>query len=80
MDGGLGERFTPFVRNGHPTDRGYGAFVNHPGQVSYEVGSESVGQVRFSVEDQSLDALATAPEARDTTTGLLTRPGGRGWS
>ncbi|MGW5423593.1 alpha-xylosidase [Streptomyces sp. NPDC003943] len=75
---GLGERFTPFVRNGqvvdiwqadggtsseqayknvpfHLTNRGYGVFVNHPGKVSYEVGSESVGQVQFSVEDQSLE-------------------------
>ncbi|MEU3186088.1 alpha-xylosidase [Streptomyces sp. NPDC006923] len=75
---GLGERFTPFVKNGqtvdiwqadggtsseqayknvpfHLTDRGYGVFVNHPGRVSYEVGSESVGRVQFSVEDQSLE-------------------------
>jgi alpha-D-xyloside xylohydrolase len=75
---GLGERFTPFVRNGqvvdiwqadggtsseqayknvpfHLTTRGYGVFVNHPGKVSYEIGSESVGQVQFSVEDQSLE-------------------------
>ncbi|OKJ61638.1 alpha-xylosidase [Streptomyces sp. CB02261] len=75
---GLGERFTPLVRNGqsvdiwqadggtsseqayknvpfHLTDRGYGVFVNHPGRVGYEVGSEAVGQVQFSVEDQSLE-------------------------
>ncbi|MEY9844113.1 alpha-D-xyloside xylohydrolase [Streptacidiphilus sp. BW17] len=75
---GLGERFTPFVKNGqtveiwqndggtsseqayknipfHLTNRGYGVFVNHPGKVSYEVGSETVGQVQFSVEDQSLE-------------------------
>ncbi|MFJ2443769.1 alpha-xylosidase [Streptomyces sp. NPDC087658] len=75
---GLGERFTPFVKNGqtvdiwqadggtsseqayknipfHLTNRGYGVFVNHPGKVSYEVGSEAVGRVQFSVEDQSLE-------------------------
>ncbi|MDH6222446.1 alpha-xylosidase [Streptomyces pseudovenezuelae] len=75
---GLGERFTPFVKNGqtvdiwqadggtsseqayknipfHLTNRGYGVFVNHTGRVSYEVGSEAVGQVQFSVEDQSLE-------------------------
>ncbi|MFD7337497.1 alpha-xylosidase [Streptomyces violascens] len=75
---GLGERFTPFVRNGqvvdiwqadggtssqqayknvpfHLTNRGYGVFVNHPGKVSYEIGSESVGQVQFSVEDHALE-------------------------
>jgi alpha-D-xyloside xylohydrolase len=75
---GLGERFTPFVKNGqvvdiwqadggtsseqayknipfHLTNRGYGVFVNHPGKVSYEIGSESVGQVQFSVEDHALE-------------------------
>ncbi|MFI5754619.1 alpha-xylosidase [Streptomyces sp. NPDC051569] len=75
---GLGERFTPFLKNGqtvdiwqadggtsseqayknipfHLTNRGYGVFVNHPGKVSYEVGSEAVGRVQFSVEDQSLE-------------------------
>ncbi|MEV6421185.1 alpha-xylosidase [Streptomyces sp. NPDC051662] len=75
---GLGERFTPFTRNGqsvdlwqadggtsseqayknvpfHLSDRGYGVFVNHPGRVSYELGSEAVGQVQFSVEDQTLE-------------------------
>lgn len=39
----------------HLTNRGYGVFVNHPGKVSYEVGTEAVGQVQFSVEDQSLE-------------------------
>ena len=39
----------------HLTNRGYGVFVNHPGKVGYEVGSEAVGQVQFSVEDQSLE-------------------------
>ena len=75
---GLGERFTPFVKNGqsvdiwqedggtsseqayknvpfHLSSRGYGLLVNHPGRVSYEVGSESVGKVQFSVEDQSVE-------------------------
>ncbi|GAA3905718.1 alpha-xylosidase [Streptomyces gulbargensis] len=80
---GLGERFTPFVKNGQSVDiwqadggtsseqayknvpfylssRGYGVFVNHPGRVSYEVGSEAVGQVQFSVEDQTLEYLVVA--------------------
>ncbi|MEI7032678.1 alpha-xylosidase [Streptomyces pratensis] len=80
---GLGERFTPFVKNGQSVDiwqadggtsseqayknipfylssRGYGVFVNHPGKVSFEVGSESVGQVQFSVEDQSLEYYVVA--------------------
>lgn len=75
---GLGERFTPFVRNGqvvdiwnedggtstyqsyknipfYITNRGYGVFVNHPEKVSFEVGSENVEKVGFSVQGESLD-------------------------
>ncbi|GHJ36474.1 alpha-xylosidase [Streptomyces sp. TS71-3] len=36
------------------TDAGYGVFVDHPGRVSFEVGSESVSRVQFSVEGQRL--------------------------
>ena len=39
----------------HLTNRGYGVFVNHPGRVGYEVSSETMGRVQFSVEDQSLE-------------------------
>ncbi|WP_240418446.1 alpha-xylosidase [Paenibacillus periandrae] len=75
---GLGERFTPFVKNGQTVDiwnedggtsseqayknipfylsnRGYGVFVNHPEKVSFEVASENVSKVQFSVEGESLD-------------------------
>ncbi|MGW2827228.1 alpha-xylosidase [Streptomyces sp. NPDC001443] len=98
---GLGERFTPFVKNGQVIDmwqadggtsseqayknipfylssRGYGVFVNHPGKVSFEVGSESVGQVQFSVEDQTLEYYVVAgPAPKDVLaryTGLTGRP------
>ncbi|MES4907687.1 MULTISPECIES: alpha-xylosidase [unclassified Streptomyces] len=98
---GLGERFTPFVKNGqtvdiwqadggtsseqayknvpfHMTNRGYGVFVNHPGKVSYEVGSESVGQVQFSVEDQSLEYFVvhgpTPKQVLERYTALTGRP------
>jgi alpha-D-xyloside xylohydrolase len=98
---GLGERFTPFVKNGqtvdiwqadggtsseqayknipfHLTNRGYGVFVNHPGRVSYEVGSEAVGQVQFSVEDQSLEYFvvhgATPKQVLERYTALTGRP------
>ncbi|MEV4944901.1 alpha-xylosidase [Streptomyces sp. NPDC053755] len=98
---GLGERFTPFVKNGQSVDiwqadggtsseqayknipfylssRGYGVFVNHPGRVSFEVGSESVGQVQFSVEDQSLEyyvvAGPTPKEVLTRYTALTGRP------
>ena len=37
------------------TNRGYGIFVNHPGLVSFEVASETVSRVQFSVEGQALD-------------------------
>src|SRR6266516_7926656 len=39
------------------TDAGYGVLVNHSGLVSFEVGSEDVSQVQFSVEGQSLEYL-----------------------
>ncbi|MCR5005659.1 MAG: alpha-xylosidase [Clostridiales bacterium] len=75
---GLGEHFTPFVKNGQTVDiwnedggtgseqayknipfyvtsRGYGVFVNDPGRVSYEVASEKVSRVQFSVPGETLD-------------------------
>ena len=62
----------------HLTSRGYGVFVNHPGHVSYEVGSEAVGQVQFSVEDQSLEFFVvhgpTPKEILARYTALTGRP------
>ncbi len=75
---GLGEHFTPFVKNGQTVDiwnedggtsteqayknipfyvstRGYGIFVNHPERVSFEIGTDMVTKVGFSVQGQSLD-------------------------
>ena len=75
---GLGERFTPFVKNGQVVDMwnedggtaseqtyknipfylssfGYGVLVNHPEKVSFEVGSEKVSRVGFSVPGESLE-------------------------
>ncbi len=37
------------------TNRGYGVFVNHPELVSFEVASEKVSRVQFSVAGQSLE-------------------------
>ncbi|MDQ0338582.1 alpha-D-xyloside xylohydrolase [Caldalkalibacillus uzonensis] len=37
------------------TNRGYGVFVNHPECVSFEVGSEHVSKVQFSVQGEYLD-------------------------
>ncbi|NMO97217.1 alpha-xylosidase [Paenibacillus lemnae] len=75
---GLGERFTPFVKNGQVVDiwnadggtsseqayknipfyisnKGYGVFVNQPDLVSFEVGSEKVKKVQFSVQGESME-------------------------
>ncbi len=98
---GLGERFTPYIKNGqsvdiwqadggtsseqayknipfHLSSRGYGVLVNHPGKVAYEIGSESVGQVQFSVEDQSIEFYVVAgPAPKDVLrryTALTGRP------
>ena len=37
------------------SSKGYGVFVNHPERVSFEVGSEMVKKVQFSVPGESLD-------------------------
>jgi alpha-D-xyloside xylohydrolase len=98
---GLGERFTPFVKNGqqvdiwqadggtsseqayknvpfHLTNRGYGVLVNHPGKVSYEIGSESVSELQFSVEDQAMEYFVvhgpTPKEVLSRYTALTGRP------
>ena len=75
---GMGERFTPFVKNGQSvaiwnedggtsteqsyknipfylSNRGYGVFVNHSERVEFEVATEQVSKVGFSVEGESLD-------------------------
>jgi alpha-D-xyloside xylohydrolase len=37
------------------TNRGWGVFVNHPEQVSFEVASEKVSKVGFSVQGEALE-------------------------
>jgi len=60
------------------TDRGYGVFVNHPGRVSFEVGSEAVSRVQFSVAGQALEYLViygpTPSEVLRKYTALTGRP------
>lgn len=99
---GLGERFTPFIKNGqvvdiwnedggtaseqayknipfYLTNRGYGVFVNHPEKVSFEIGSEKVERVQFSVPGESLDYFViygpTPREILERYTALTGRPG-----
>ncbi|MFY1651213.1 alpha-xylosidase [Solwaraspora sp. WMMB762] len=60
------------------TTGGYGVFVNHPGLVSFEVGSEVVSRVSFSVAGQSLEYLVvygpTPHEILRKYTALTGRP------
>ena len=60
------------------TNRGYGVLVNHAGHVSFEVGSEAVEQVQFSVAGESLEyfviAGPTPAEVLDRYTRLTGRP------
>lgn len=37
------------------TNRNYGVFINHPGEVELEVGSEKVSRVAISVAGESLE-------------------------
>jgi alpha-D-xyloside xylohydrolase len=48
------------------TNRGYGVLVNHPGRVSFEIGSEAVERVNFSVEGESIEYLVIyGPSQKD---------------
>jgi alpha-D-xyloside xylohydrolase len=61
------------------TNRGYGVFVNHPELVSFEVASEKVSRVQFSVAGQSLEYYLifgpTPKEVLEKYTALTGRPG-----
>lgn len=75
---GLGERFTPFVKNGQTvemwnedggtaseiayknlpfyiTNKGYGVLIDNEGDAAYEIASEKVERIQFSVEGERLD-------------------------
>ena len=60
------------------SNRGYGVLVNDAGHVSFEVGSEAVEQVQFSVSGESLEffviAGPTPAEVIDRYTRLTGRP------
>ena len=89
---GMGERFTPFVKNGQSVDiwnmdggtsteqsyknipffltnKGYGVLVNHPENVSFEVGTEMVTRTEFSVKGGYLDYyLINGPTMKEVLT------------
>lgn len=60
------------------TNKGYGVFVNHPGKVSFEVASEMVTKVGFSVPGQTLDYFLfngpTMKEVLERYTDLTGKP------
>ena len=60
------------------TNRGYGVLVNHPGHVSYEIGSETVERVQFSVAGESLEYFIiygpTPKQILERFTALTGRP------
>ncbi|MCL2203916.1 MAG: alpha-xylosidase [Defluviitaleaceae bacterium] len=60
------------------SNRGYGIFVNHPERVSYEVCSEAVGKMQFSVPGENLRYMViggdTLPEVLTRYTALSGRP------
>lgn len=60
------------------TNGGYGVFVNHPGQVSFEVASEKVARVQFSVPGHELEYFIiygpTPKEILQKYTALTGRP------
>jgi alpha-D-xyloside xylohydrolase len=60
------------------TSRGYGVFVNHPGLVSFEVASETVSCVQFSVEGHALEYFViygpSPKEILEKYTALTGRP------
>ena len=77
-DGGTGSdqayKNVPF----YLTNRGYGVFVNHPEGVSFEVASEKVSRVQFSVLGQALEYFViygpTPKEILAKYTALTGRP------
>ncbi|MCI1017533.1 alpha-xylosidase [Microbacterium sp. C5A9] len=62
----------------HLSNRGYGVLVNDPGHVSYEIGSETVERVQFSVSGEVLEyfviAGPTPKEVLSRYTALTGRP------
>ncbi len=60
------------------TNKGYGVFVNHPGEVSFEVATEKVSRVQFSVPGESIEYLViygpSPKEVLQKYTALTGRP------
>lgn len=97
---GLGERFTPFVKNGQVVDiwnedggtaseqsyknipfylssEDYGIFVDHTEKVSYEIASEVVSRVQFSVPGETLRYSIIGADSRKGVLNAYTNLTGR---
>lgn len=61
----------------HLSNRGYGVLVNDPGHVSYEIGSESVERVQFSVPGEVLEYFVIAGPTPKEVLGRYTALTGR---
>ncbi|GAA3929924.1 alpha-xylosidase [Microbacterium soli] len=61
----------------HLSSRGYGVLVNDPGHVSYEVGSEAVERVQFSVSGEVLEYFVIAGPTPKEVLGRYTALTGR---
>ncbi|WP_298860255.1 alpha-xylosidase [uncultured Microbacterium sp.] len=61
----------------HLSNRGYGVLVNDPGHVSYEVGSEAVERVQFSVSGEVLEYFVIAGPTPKEVLGRYTALTGR---
>lgn len=97
---GLGERFTPFVKNGQNVDiwnedggtaseqayknipfymssNNYGLFVDNTGKVSFEIASEVVSRIQFSVPGEGLKYHIIGGDTRKDILGAYTNLTGR---
>lgn len=61
----------------HLSNRGYGVLVNDPGHVSYEIGSEAVERVQFSVPGEVLEYFVIAGPTPKEVIGRYTALTGR---
>ncbi|MGV2983329.1 alpha-xylosidase [Microbacterium sp. AGC85] len=61
----------------HLSNRGYGILVNDPGHVSYEIGSEAVERVQFSVPGEVLEYFVIAGPTPKEVLGRYTALTGR---
>ena len=56
------------------SSKGYGVFVNHPGEVELEIGSEKMSRVGISVEGEELEIFVIyGPTPKDVSDLVITK-------